>query len=72
MSADFAQGTIDESYIQLTPDRANVENPPLERYTWPRYQHVEQWADPPFMEAHLRRSVLPHEIKTTGDGDTRF
>lgn len=72
MNADFHQGTIDESYIQLTPDRGNVENPPLERLTWPRYQHVGQWAESPFMEASIRHGIRPREVKLTSDTDTRF
>ncbi len=71
MNAEFAQGSIDCTYIQLTPNRGVVENPPTERYTWPRYQHVEEWAEHPFLEAHLRRVGLPRERWTTGDGDTR-
>jgi hypothetical protein len=72
MNVDFAQGSIDRTYIQLTPDRGNVENPPVERVTWPRYEHVEQWPVDPMLEAHIARAGLPRELKTTGDGDTRF
>ena len=73
MNAEFSQGTIDSTYIQLTPNRGNVENPPIERYDWPQYQNVERWPESPFIESHItRRAVIPREIKTTGDGDTRF
>ena len=31
MNEDFHQGSIDSTYIQLMPDRANAEVPPIER-----------------------------------------
>jgi hypothetical protein len=71
MNADLHQGCVDSTYISLTPHRGNVENPPIERMTWPQYGNAEKWADDPHIEAHISRSVLPREIKTTGDGDTR-
>ena len=72
MNADFAQGSVDNTYIQLTPNRGNVENPPVERLSWPRYQHCEEWPESPFLEAHVRRAGHPREQWTSGDGDTRF
>jgi hypothetical protein len=72
MNAEFTQGGIDRTYIQITPDRAVVENPPIERLSWPTYRQAEQHAEHPMLEAHIRRAPLPREIKTTGDGDTRF
>ena len=63
MNMGFAQGTIDNTYIALTPNRKNVENPPTERLSWPSYRGAEQYKDPPFIEAHMRRSVLPVEVK---------
>ena len=72
MNGDFHQGSIDNTYIQLTPDRGNVENPPVERYEWPTYANVEKWPESPFLESHVRRLAHPKEIKTTGDGDSRF
>ena len=75
MIGDFHQGVIDESYIQLAPDRGNVENPPLARMTWPTYAQAERHEDPPFIEAHVRRTVLPRE-RRSGDqdpsGDPRY
>jgi hypothetical protein len=65
MGAEFAQGTVDNTYIQLVPNRGGVvENPPYERLTWPSYAQAEQHIDPPFMEAHMRRATLPQEHKT--------
>lgn len=64
MGAEFAQGSVDSTYIQLAPDRAVVENPPLERLTWPQYAQAGLHIDPPHLEAHMRRAVLPGEHKT--------
>lgn len=61
MIADFTQGQIDSTYMQLCPNRGNIENPPLERLDWPLYTQVEEHEDPPFTEAHLRRLPLPRE-----------
>jgi len=72
MSAEFLQGEIDRTYIQLTPNRGCVENPPVERLSWLDYGQCEKHADPPFLESRVRKSLHPHEIKTSGDGDTRF
>jgi hypothetical protein len=73
MNVAFAQGSVDNTYIQLTPGRKNVENPPTDRLTWPTYRQVDQHIDPPFIEAHMRRSVLPVEHKVrTNSGDYRY
>jgi hypothetical protein len=72
MNLAFAQGTVDRTYIQLTPDRKNVENPPIDRISWPSYGQAEQHIDPPFMEAHLRRSILPVERKVRTGSDPRY
>jgi hypothetical protein len=72
MTAEFNQGIVDETYIQLTPDRGNVENPPTERYTWPQYRNVDQWPESPFLEATVRHATRPREIKTSGDSDVRY
>ena len=57
MNMEFAQGTVDSTYIQLTPDRKNVENPPIERLAWPTYRNAEAHIDPPHLEAHPARSA---------------
>jgi hypothetical protein len=68
MGMEFAQGCVDETYIQLTPDRGGViENPPIERMDWPTYGQAERHIDHPFLEAHLRRAALPQEHLTTRD-----
>lgn len=72
MNADFAQGTVDRTYIELTPNRCCVENPPLERYQWPQYANCDRWPESPFLESHLHRAGNPREVKTTGDGDSRY
>jgi hypothetical protein len=75
MLADFHQGVVDNTYIHLVPNRGNVENPPYDRMTWPIYGQAEKHVDPPFIEAHLARSVLPREARN-GDqdpsGDLRY
>jgi len=72
MNASFAQGSVDCTYISIAPNRKNVENPPTERLTWPRYQHAEEWIDPPHFEAHVRASARPTERKTANSVDPRF
>ena len=73
MNLAFAQGTVDRTYIQLTPDRKNVENPPLERMAWPSYGQAESHIDPPFLEAHIQHSFRPVERKVRpGVEETRF
>lgn len=72
MTGEFHQGVIDNTYIRLTPDRAAVENVPVERLAWPQYTNAEKWWTDPFDEAHMNRAHLPREIKTSGDGDTRW
>lgn len=72
MDAEFAQGSVDETYIQLTPDRGGVvEWPPVDRLGWPTYRRCGQDRSSPFLEAEINRAHLPREIKTSGDGDTR-
>lgn len=71
MTTDFYQGTIDNTYIQLCPDRGNVENPPFARMTWPTYAQAELHEDPPFLEGHVRRALHPKEIKTSYGSDPR-
>jgi len=64
MSAEMAQGTIDSTYMALTPNRGGVvEHPPVERMSWPTYQHVEMYKVSPFVEAHISRAGLPVEFK---------
>jgi hypothetical protein len=67
MNMEFAQGSIDRTYIQLTPDRKNVENPPVERLAWPTYSQAEKHQDPPHLEAHIQHAVTrPVERKVRG------
>lgn len=71
MNLAFVQGTVDNTYIPLVPNRKNVENPPLDRLDWPSYTQAERHIDPPFLEAHLRREGMPVEYKTRRGGDPR-
>jgi hypothetical protein len=62
MNADFHQGVIDRSYIQLTPDRGVVENPPVDRLLWPTYQHAEMFDDNSHIEAAFVQATRPVEF----------
>jgi hypothetical protein len=73
MNAEFSQGSIDCTYIQLAPNRGGiVEHVPYDRLTWPRYQHAEEWQDGPFWQAHASRLGLPRENKVVNTGDPRY
>ena len=73
MNADFRQGVVDRSYIQLTPDRGGVENPPSDRMSWPTYRAAEQHADDSHLEAEFVQSQRPSEQwRGDGVGDRRF
>jgi hypothetical protein len=64
MNVEFGQGHIDNSYIQLTPNRGVVEHPPIERLAWPTYANAELYSESPFIEAHIARAMLPREIRS--------
>lgn len=72
MNADFHQGGIDNTYIQLTPNRGNPENPPIERFSQPQYRQAEQHSESPFYESALRRTTLPVENKARYGSDQRL
>ena len=73
MNMSFAQGTVDSTFIALTPDRKNVENPPVDRLTWPTYAQAERHIDPPHLEAHLQHALRPVERKVRpGLGEPRY
>jgi hypothetical protein len=73
MNMAFAQGTVDSTYITIVPDKKNVENPPIDRLTWPTYAQAERHIDPPFLEAHLQHAMRPVERKVRpGIEETRF
>ena len=73
MNADFHQGVIDRTYIQLNPDRGGVISvAPTERLAWPTYTNAEQLVDHPFVESMAHRLPLPRERKTADSGDIRF
>jgi len=73
MSAEFHQGCIDNTYIQLAPDRGGIPSvPPVEKLTWPTYAQAERHKDHPFWETMVQRLPLPRERKTRDSGDYRF
>ena len=72
MNSDFHQGTVDSSYISLTPDRGNPQHPPLERLLWPRYENAERLQDSAFFEANVQHYAKPVERKTSAGGDDRY
>lgn len=73
MNGEFHQGSIDNTYMQLAPNRGGVPTVlPTERYAWPTYRLVEKLADHPFWEVMAQRLPLPRERKTRASGDMRF
>lgn len=73
MNMDFHQGVIDRSYIQLTPDRGNVEWPPIDRLTWPTYRGAERYIDHSHIEAAFIQATKPVEqLKGYDSGDQRY
>ena len=73
MNMEFHQGCIDETYIQLAPDRGGVPSVvPTERLSWPTYGQAELHADSPFGESRVHRPALPRERKTADAGDLRY
>ena len=72
MNMAFVQGSVDCTYIQLTPNRKNVENPPFDRLSWLTYGQAERHLDPPHLEAHLQHAMRPIELKTRNTGDPRI
>lgn len=61
MLVDFSQGIVDNSYIQLMPDRGGIiDAPPWDRLSWPQYRQAELHVNDSMieaMEAHLPRPV---------------
>lgn len=73
MNAEFHQGGVDNTYIQLNPNRGGVISvTPAERATWPTYGQAEQHIDHPAWEVIADRIPLPRERKTASSGDFRF
>lgn len=73
MNGEFYQGEIDNTYIQVDPNRGGSPSTgKLERLSWPTYAQAERHADPPFGESRLDRLPLPRERKTRSSGDMRF
>ena len=78
MNADFHQGVIDRSYIQLAPDRGGiVEYPPVDRLLWPTYRAAERFIDHSHIEAAIVQATKPVEHYQNGpgvlgDGDPRY
>jgi hypothetical protein len=73
MNAEFHQGTVDNTYIHLTPDRGGVQSVvPTEKLSWPTYAQVERHADNAFGESRVGRLHLPRERKTPNSGDIRY
>ena len=65
MNGEFLDGSADNTYITITPDRGGVvENPPLDRLSWPTYRQAEQHIDYPHIEGHIRHGLKPVEHKT--------
>lgn len=66
MTAELIQGTIDNTYIQIAPDRGGLVELswPVERATtwaWPQYRNVEVRGEDPF--AISRRHVAARPVE---------
>jgi hypothetical protein len=73
MNGEFHQGSVDNTYIQLTPNRGGITTVvPIEKLDWLQYQNAERWADNPFGESRMDRLPLPRERKTATSGDFRY
>lgn len=72
MSAEFGMGTVDSTYISLSPDRGGVSGIPVERLSWPRYRLAGQFQDSPFSEATVARADMPVERKSRYGSDPRY
>jgi hypothetical protein len=65
MSAEFHTGIEENSYMQLTPNRGGViENPPIERLSWPTYAQCLQHRDA--ADPFAGRRPVAHEVHTGG------
>jgi hypothetical protein len=47
---EFHEGITDNTYMQLCPNRVAVENPPVDRLTWPTYAQVERHREDPAVD----------------------
>lgn len=54
LNDELQQGVCDNSYISITPNRGEVENPPVDRYSWPYFAAVDLGRDDPFREARMQ------------------
>ena len=72
LHTELQQGIIDNSYMQLTPNRGgDIEDPRTERLTWPTYAQVERHQpDNITGEASLDSKAID-EITTRGTSTTR-
>jgi hypothetical protein len=70
MQAEFSQGIVDNSYIQLAPNRGGqIENYPIDRLSWPTYRQAELHKDDSMIEAMLTHLARPVERLTAHPGD---
>lgn len=70
MVSELHQGVIDNTYIQLAPNRGGVHPVETERLSWPTYQRAEQRAAHPF-ETHPTFLAEADEVTTKGTPTTR-
>jgi hypothetical protein len=69
MGAEFRQGSIDRTYIQVAPDRGGLVEMtwPIERATtwaWPQYRNVEVHGQDPFAVSRAHVAARPIEPLT--------
>lgn len=64
MNADFAQGSVDNTYISLNPNRGGeYDDRHVERMTWPTYAQAERHMEPPHGLARATRAHFPRETQ---------
>lgn len=67
MQGEFSQGIVDNSYIQLAPNRGGEFHVPVDRLTWPTYAQAELHADDSMIEAMMEHLPRPIERLTRAD-----
>lgn len=70
MVSELHQGVIDNTYIQLAPNRGGVHPVEAEKMSWPTYQRAEQRGEHPFATHPLFLSGFD-EVTTSGTPTTR-
>ena len=54
---ELREGVCDNTYIKIVPNRCEIENFPVERYTWPYFAAADIGRDYPFRESHAQGPI---------------